>query len=220
MTACISLVARAVEGQRGAGVAGRRAGGALGADDVGVGEGGGHAVVFEAARGVHALVLQEQAARLEADVAADAVGHHQGRLAFADRDDFVLRGEGQQLVEPPHAAATEGFVAARPLLLEPAQRIGRGRAIPVVGDIDQRAALGASGVNFAHGEGGAAGRRQALLVGLIGINFGRRGHVGRRLRGKGRERGGGAAVKRSPRNDLLAVYSAPEAPATDDRAPR
>ena len=53
---------RAVEGQRGAGVAGRGAGGARGADEPGVAEGGRHAVVLEAARGVHPLVLQEQAA--------------------------------------------------------------------------------------------------------------------------------------------------------------
>ena len=58
----------AVHGQRGAGVAGRGAGGPLGADHVGVRERGGHAVVFEAARGVHPLVLQEQLPGVEADV--------------------------------------------------------------------------------------------------------------------------------------------------------
>ena len=53
----------AVQGQRGAGVAGRGAGGPAGADDPGVAEGGRHAVVLETARGVHPFVLQIAAGR-------------------------------------------------------------------------------------------------------------------------------------------------------------
>ena len=41
---------------------------------------------------------------LQADVLGHAGGGVQQRLPFADRDDLLARGEGQQLVEPPHAA--------------------------------------------------------------------------------------------------------------------
>ncbi len=54
---------RAVDRQRRRGVAGAGAGDPPGADHPGVRERGGHAVVLEAARGVHPLVLQQQAAR-------------------------------------------------------------------------------------------------------------------------------------------------------------
>ena len=106
------LADAAIQRQRRAGVAGRGTGGPAGADRVGVREGGRHAVVFEAARGVHALVLQEQLARLHADVPGHAVGRVQQRLPFADRDDLVRRGERQQLAESPDAAEAERLVAA------------------------------------------------------------------------------------------------------------
>ena len=178
ITACISLRDAAVQGERRAGVAGRGAGGPLGADRAGVREGGRHAVVFEAARGVHPLVLQEQPAGVQADVLGDAVGVLQQRLAFADGDDLVGRGERQQLVEPPDAA--EGRAArcgAAHFASNQRSDSGGGSAVPVVGHVEQRAALGAGGVDLAHVEGGAAVGRQALLIGLVGIDFDRSCHV-------------------------------------------
>ena len=62
----------AEHGQRSAGVAGGGAGGPPGADHAGVGEGGGHAVVLEAAGRIDAFVLQEQPARASCRRAAHA----------------------------------------------------------------------------------------------------------------------------------------------------
>ena len=100
------------------------------ADHVGVRERGRHAVVFEAARGVHALVLQEQLAGLHADEAGHAVRRVEQRLPFADRDDLVRRGERQQVAEPPDAAERERFVPAAPLGLELFERFRNRRASP------------------------------------------------------------------------------------------
>ena len=85
-----------------------------------------------------------------ADVAADAVGRVQQRLAFADGDDLVRRGERQQLAEPPDAAEAERLVAAAPLLLEGGERLGNRDGVPVVGDVEQRAARVATGAHLAH----------------------------------------------------------------------
>ena len=118
------LADAAVEGERGAGVAGRGAGGAAGADHVGVGEGGRHAVVFEAARGVHALVLQ------------DTAGRAAGRRSWPTPSDWcssvcpspmvtIFSGgaNGKQLAEPPDAAEAERIVAAAPFLFERGERL-------------------------------------------------------------------------------------------------
>ena len=67
----------------------------------GVAEGGRHAVVLEAARRVHALVLQVEAIGLHADVAGNAGRGVQQRLPFADGDALLHRHERQQFVEPP-----------------------------------------------------------------------------------------------------------------------
>ena len=74
----------AEDSERRAGVAGAGAGGAAGADHAGMGERGRHAVVLEAARGVQPFVLQEQLARLQADVRGHGVGALQDGLTLAD----------------------------------------------------------------------------------------------------------------------------------------
>ena len=58
---------------------------------------------------------------VHADVAGHAVGGVQQRLAFADGDALLERGEGQQVVEPPHAAEAVRIAAPRPFLLEVGQ---------------------------------------------------------------------------------------------------
>ncbi len=98
------------------------ASGPLGADRSAVRERGRHAVVFEAARGVQAFVLQEEPAGVHAGVFPDPGRRLEQRLTFADRDDFVGRREWQQLVKPPDSAQGERIPAARPLLLEPGER--------------------------------------------------------------------------------------------------
>src|SRR5262249_556665 len=108
--------------KRGAGVAGAGAGGAFGAGDAGVRERRGHAVVLEAAAGVHALVLQEQMSRLQADVARYRVRLLKNGLAFTDGQHLVGGREGQQLAETPDAAEAERVGAVGPFRLELAQR--------------------------------------------------------------------------------------------------
>ncbi len=137
--------------------------------DAGVREGGRHAVVFEAARGVHSLVLQVQLAGLQADVLA----HAGGRLAAAFGPSPMVttcsrRGEGQQLVEPPHAAEAERIVAAGPFCLEKIERAGRPEAVPVVDHVEQAAAHFAGDAHFVDAVGRAARRRDAPLEGNIG----------------------------------------------------
>ena len=79
---------------------------------------GGHAVVFEAAGGIHAFVLEPERAGIDADVATDLVGALEQGLAFADGDDLDRRGEREQLAEPPDAGEGERVVAPAPFRLE------------------------------------------------------------------------------------------------------
>ena len=51
----------------------------------------GHSIVFEAAGGIHAFVLEPEGAGFEADVAADLVRPLEQSLAFADGDDLIGR---------------------------------------------------------------------------------------------------------------------------------
>ncbi len=104
----------------------RGAGRPAGADHAGVGERGRHAVVLEAARGVHALRTAGTAGPAQADVAGHAVGTLQERLPFADGHDLLGRGERQQLAETPDAAEAERIGAVGPLGLEIAQARGGG----------------------------------------------------------------------------------------------
>ena len=82
MMARIRPVAEQIDGERRAGVAGGGARGPAGADHAGMRERGRHAVVFEAAGRIHALVLQIQAAGVHADVLGDGVGALQDASAL------------------------------------------------------------------------------------------------------------------------------------------
>ena len=134
-----------------------------GADEPGMGEGGRHAVVLEAARGVHALVLQAEPAGGDARVAGHAGRGPQERLALADRDALFQRRKGQQLVEPPHAAEAVGVAAAGPFPLEGGERLRNRQPRPLVGHVQRAAAALADGAHFLDGVVGAAGRPDALL---------------------------------------------------------
>ena len=128
-------------------------------------ERGRHAVVLEAARRVHALILQIEPARRDADVFGHALGRLEQRLAFADGDASLDRRERQQVVEPPHAAETVRIVALGPFPLEIGQLSRRREPVPIVGDIQETSATVAGDADFIDGKGRAAGRRDALLVG-------------------------------------------------------
>ena len=141
--------------------------GPFGADRVRVGKGGGHAVVFEAARGVQALVLQKQVAVAYAGVAGHAAGGLQQCLTFAHGDDRLAPGKRQQFVEPPDAAQRQRLVAARPLAFEERQRLGRLRSVPIVDDVQQAAAGLAGHARFVHAVGGSARGNDATLEGDV-----------------------------------------------------
>ena len=98
---------RAVDGQGRRRVAGAGAGDPSSRNHASMGERRGHAVVFEAAGGIHALVLQPQGAGVEADVLADLVGALEQGLSFADGDDLLGGCEGEQLAESPDAGEAE-----------------------------------------------------------------------------------------------------------------
>ena len=172
----------AVQGERRAGVAGRSAGSAFGADHPRVGEGGRHAVVLEAARGVHPLVLQHQPGGVHADIVGHAGRGVQRRLPLADGDDLVVGSEWEQLTEAPHAGPLKRLVAARPLLLKVRQAGGNRQAVPVVSNVQERAAGVARGPHFADVVRGAAAGHHALLIGDVGAGGGG-GHGGGSLAG-------------------------------------
>ncbi len=118
--------------------------------------------------GIQPLVLQKQATRVHADVAADAVGRLQNRLPLADGDDFLGRGERQQLAEPPDAAHVERVAAIGPAGLEVAERRGHGNAVPVVADVEQAATGVAGDADLVDGVVPAAVRGDADLAGKLG----------------------------------------------------
>src|SRR5262245_10655327 len=97
----------AEDSQAGAGVPRAGAGSPPRADHARMGEGGGHAVVLETARGIHALVLQEQPAWIETDEVRDGVGFLEDGLALADGKDVLRRREGEQIAEPPDAGEAQ-----------------------------------------------------------------------------------------------------------------
>jgi len=138
------------------------------AHHAGVGEGGGHAVVLEAAGGVHAFILQHEAAGLHADVLADGIAALQQGLAFADGDDLFFGDEWEQFAEPPDAGKMGGVCAFRPFAFEPFERRGNFSAVPVIDDVEQVAAVGAFKDGAIDTHGGPAVRVDALLEGDFG----------------------------------------------------
>jgi len=62
-----------------------------------------HAVVFEGAGGIQALVLQKQTPSFHIDVLGHGIIRLEDRLAFADGDLVGVLAEAQQLAKPPDA---------------------------------------------------------------------------------------------------------------------
>jgi hypothetical protein len=102
---------RAVDGQRRRSVARAGAGDPAGTDHPRVGERGGHAVVLEAARGVHPFVLEPQAAGRQPDVLPHLIGHLKQRLPLADGHHQLGGRERKQLAESPDAREVQRVVA-------------------------------------------------------------------------------------------------------------
>ena len=98
---------------------------------------GTHAVVFEAARGVHAFVLQVQVASVQANKLADTVSLLEQRLPLTNGDNLVLRNEGQQFVKSPDARETHWVGALAPHGLEVTELAGHVGAVPVIGHVQQ-----------------------------------------------------------------------------------
>lgn len=154
-----------VDGEGGGGVAGGGAGDAACADHAGVGEGGGHAVVFEGAGGVEAFILEIELAGPHTELAAEALGVLEEGLAFADGADHGVGGEGEEVAETPDTGVIEGEAAVLPAVFKVFEALGDAGFGPVVADIEQVAALGAAGECLRDIEGGGAGGIHALLVG-------------------------------------------------------
>ena len=108
---------RAVDGQGRRGVARAGTGDSPGRNHASMRERRGHAVVFEAAGGIHPLVLEPERAGIEADVLADLVGALEQGLTFADRDDLV-GGRTAAARGTARRPKSQRVVALRPLRLE------------------------------------------------------------------------------------------------------
>ena len=97
---------------------------------------GGHAVVFEASRRIHAFVLQQQVAGGHADILPDLVGLLEQGLSFAYGDHHVRGREGQEIAKSPDAGEVQGFEAVSPLGLEIGKPSRNRQAVPVVNHVN------------------------------------------------------------------------------------
>ena len=126
------------------------------------------------------FVLQVQPAGFEADVLADA-----RRLCcrsvcpspIVTTESGVANGSSSWKRQMP--LKRSGSLRRRPHFLEIPQRLGRAGLVPVVGHVEQVAALGAGGPHLLRAARVAAGRADAPLKGKIG-----QGHGWKRLRGQ------------------------------------
>ena len=128
---------RAVNGEGRGGVARAGTGDPPGRNHASMCERRGHSVVFEAAGGIHALVLEPESAGIEPDVAADLVGLLEQGLAFADGDDLAAGGERKQLPESPDAGEGERVVAVGPFRLEVSEPARHRQRVPLVDDVER-----------------------------------------------------------------------------------
>ena len=154
---------RAVDGQGRGGIARAGTGDAPRRNHASMCERGGHSIVFEAAGGIHALILQPQGTGIEADIFTYLIGTLEEGLTFADRDDLLGGCEREQLAEPPDSGEAEGIEAVGPLRLEIGEPAGDRQSIPLVDDVDQIAAKRTGEMSFVEGERRRASRVQALL---------------------------------------------------------
>ena len=154
---------RAVDGQCRGGIAGAGTGDPSRRNHSSMRECGCHAVVFKAARGIHALILQPQRAGIEAHIFTHFIGTLEEGLSFADGDDLVGWCEGEKLTETPDSGEVEGIEAIGPLRLEFREPTGDWQAVPVVNDIDQITAIRTGEMSFVKPERRRTGRAQALL---------------------------------------------------------
>ncbi len=160
---------RGIDAHRGAGVTGRCACHPRAIQLSRDGKSGRHTVVFETAGRVEPFVLQEQAPRLHADLFGDLVGLLKDGATFADGGNFFDGREWQQLAEAPHArevgSCLDGAARGRPASVERVERLGHGDLVPVVGDVEQVAALGAAEQRLTDVEGFATVGVDAFLIG-------------------------------------------------------
>jgi hypothetical protein len=123
----------------------------------------GHAIIFEAAGGIHTFILQPQRARIEADIFADLIGTLEEGLTFADGDDLLGGREGKEFAKAPYSGEAEGIGAVGPLRLEFGEPAGDRQSIPLVDDIDEVATKRTREMRFAEVERGRASGVQTLL---------------------------------------------------------
>ena len=153
-----------VNRQRRAGVARRGTRRDLRSDHVRVRGGSRHAVVFEAARRIQPLVLQQEFSALKSRVLSNASRRLQNGLPLADRHDLLVLRERQQLAKPPHAAEVERIATTRPPRLKLLERPRHRYSVPVVGDVEQMPALGTIDECLADRIGRSAGGVHADLM--------------------------------------------------------
>ena len=140
-----------------------------------------HAVVFEAAGGVEALVLQKQIPGRETELSTDRIVFLQNCLAFANGQTVFQIGKRQQFMKSPNAAVPLWHISLTPKMLELLQAGRRLKLVPVVIDVQQATAFRASRQGFADVELAGAGRGNALLKSVWGEFFWRRCHRYERL---------------------------------------
>ena len=133
-------------------------------DEAGVGERGGHAVIFETAGGIHPFILQPKLARPHADVIPEANGILKKSLAFTNGTDHGIGGKGEKVSESPYTGKIERESPILPSVLKLAEGFGYCRIGPVVINIEQIAALRTSCEGLAHIECSPAAWIDTLLV--------------------------------------------------------
>ena len=140
--------AKAEIGRRTVNGEGRRCVARAGAGDptrrnhAGMSKGRRHSIIFEAARGIHPLVLQPKEPGSMPTYRPTLSARCSKRLPFADGHDHFGRGERKQVTKSPDSREIQGIETINPLGLEIAEPAGNRQAIPIVDDIDQIAAIG------------------------------------------------------------------------------
>ena len=159
----------AVDGEAGAGVAGARARGPACADHAGVRERRRHAVVLEAARRVHPLVLQEQRCRASCPTyAATASARWQSVWPSPMVRILSSGANGNSSRNRQTPEKSSGSVRFGPLALEVRERLRHRQPVPVVGHVEQPAALRAAKRGVGQVDGRPAGGVDAALEGEVG----------------------------------------------------
>lgn len=162
--------------QRGGGIARAGAGDPLRPNHPGVSKRGCHSIIFEAAGGIHSLILKHQATGIHSHVLADLVRNLKEGLPLADRHDLIRGGEREEFSKSPDAREAQGIEPIGPLGFKVGESARNLDAIPVVNDVEQIATFRASKGGLIDRERVPARGIDTPLISQVGLGRATGGH--------------------------------------------